>query len=289
MRNPEEERLVAELELLGIRGLSRHTSERAESVRPPEALLADLVLQPSVRVRTAVIAVLLAHPELTEAIPTALKSLTPVEGQTLRFFYTAALLLQQQYANRLQTLGVRQPLPERFAVDVGLSPNATARERLTALGRRHRQQTGVIVNWREPMTTWRAACCAPGNWRRNGTGNRGKSYGIPATPGRTLSGPGHTLSARRQLIGQFGRLEVYILDPYSIALSKIARGFEADLEDIIFMWREGLIEFDVLECHFQAVLPSAAQANIIPQEFREYFDEVRRRIAAASADIGGWP
>ncbi|MCJ7549814.1 MAG: hypothetical protein MUQ30_09050 [Anaerolineae bacterium] len=94
---------------------------------------------------------------------------------------------------------------------------------------------------------------------------------------------------RRQLVGQFGRLAVYIFDPYSIALSKIARGFEADLEDVIFMWREGLIEFDVLECHFQAVLPSAAQADIIPREFREYFDDVRRRIAAASADIGGWP
>ena len=83
-------------------------------------------------------------------------------------------------------------------------------------------------------------------------------------------------------------MEVYILDPYSIALSKIARGFEADLEDVIFMWREGLIELDVLERHFQAILPHTARADMIPQEFHEYFDEVRRQIAAASADIGGW-
>ena len=40
---------------------------------------------------------------------------------------------------------------------------------------------------------------------------------------------------RRCAIGRFGQLEVYIFDPYSIALSKIARGFEADIEDVVFM------------------------------------------------------
>jgi len=147
MENLEEERLVAEQQLLGIRYLLRYTSERAVSVRPTEALLADLVRQPSARARTAVIAVLLAHPELAEAIPAALEHLMPVEAQTLCLFYTAAVLLQQQYAIRLQILGAGQPLPERFAVDVGALPNATARERLGALGRRHRQQTGMAVNW----------------------------------------------------------------------------------------------------------------------------------------------
>ena len=31
---------------------------------------------------------------------------------------------------------------------------------------------------------------------------------------------------RHRLIGQYGQLQVYAFDPYSIALSKIARGFE---------------------------------------------------------------
>jgi hypothetical protein len=91
---------------------------------------------------------------------------------------------------------------------------------------------------------------------------------------------------RRQLVGRFGQLEVYIFDPYSIALSKIARGFEADVEDVIFLWREGLIAFDELERHFRTILPRAAQADIIPQEFEEYFEEVRRRIAASSSRRG---
>lgn len=81
---------------------------------------------------------------------------------------------------------------------------------------------------------------------------------------------------RRRLVGQYGQLEVYIYDLYSIALSKTARGFEADLEDVIFLLREELIEFDQFERHFNAVLPDAPQADIIPGEFQDYFEEIRR-------------
>ena len=83
---------------------------------------------------------------------------------------------------------------------------------------------------------------------------------------------------RRRAVGQFGQLDVYIFDPYSIALSKIARGFEADLEDVVFMIREHLIEFDELEHLFEEVLPEAPKADIAPQEFRAYLEELRRQV-----------
>jgi hypothetical protein len=83
---------------------------------------------------------------------------------------------------------------------------------------------------------------------------------------------------RRRLVGRFGSLDVYIFDLYSIALSKIARGFESDLEDVLFMLHDGLIEFTQLESHFAEVLPQAPEADIVPSEFRGYFEEVRRRI-----------
>jgi len=83
---------------------------------------------------------------------------------------------------------------------------------------------------------------------------------------------------RRRAVGRFGQLEVYIFDPYSIALSKIARGFEADLEDVVFMLREHLIEFDELERLFEQILPKAPEADIAPQEFRAYFEELRRQV-----------
>jgi len=83
---------------------------------------------------------------------------------------------------------------------------------------------------------------------------------------------------RRRAVGRFGQLAAYIFDPYSIALSKIARGFEADLEDVVFMLREHLIEFDELERLFEQILPKAPEADIVPQEFRAYFEELRRQV-----------
>jgi hypothetical protein len=117
-RDIEEERLVAELELLGIRYLSRHMPDRAECVRSPEALLADLVRQPSARVRVSVVAVLLAHPEYAQAVPAALERLLPAEQWTLRFFYSAAVLLQQEYAERLRPFLAGRRLPDRFGADL---------------------------------------------------------------------------------------------------------------------------------------------------------------------------
>lgn len=147
----EEERLVAELGLLGIRYLSRQTAFQPAKVRTREALLADLVRQPSARVRAAVIAVLLSHPEYAEAVPTALERLGPSDRLTLQSFYAAAVLLQQEHAHRLRpfvTTGWRW-LPSLGRVSTGwdLPSEGTPREKLAALGREHRRRAQEMVNW----------------------------------------------------------------------------------------------------------------------------------------------
>lgn len=43
-------------------------------------------------------------------------------------------------------------------------------------------------------------------------------------------------------IGQFGNLEVFVADPYSIALSKLDRGFDTDLDDIVFLVQKGFVD-----------------------------------------------
>jgi hypothetical protein len=207
LSDPEEERLVAELELLGIRYLSRQTPEHAASVRPPADLLAGLIRQPSARVRTAVIAVLLSHPDLAEVLPAALERLSPPEQQTLLFFYTAAVLLQQQYAPQLQSYVGWQPLPDRFAVDLGLPSSIPIRERLVALGQRQRQQTGKTVNWtgtyeqvvRHLLRSWELQTqlhavdrqhAIPSSWLRRlgrGTGAGSSLSGCARSPGTCLS------------------------------------------------------------------------------------------------------
>jgi len=65
---------------------------------------------------------------------------------------------------------------------------------------------------------------------------------------------------------------------YTIALSKIARGFESDLEDVLFMIQTGVIQYAELEEHFHEVLPRAAQFDIDPRDFRAYFAEIRRQM-----------
>jgi hypothetical protein len=143
----EEERIVAELGLLGVRYLSRRASVQAKRVRPPDVLLADLVRQPSARVRAAVIAVLLARPEYAPAVPAALGRLGPAERLTLQLFYTAAVLLQQEHAERLQRFVDGHQLPDHFSVELGLPESASPRERLVALGRQHRRRTQACINW----------------------------------------------------------------------------------------------------------------------------------------------
>jgi hypothetical protein len=91
---------------------------------------------------------------------------------------------------------------------------------------------------------------------------------------------------RRRPLGRHRQLDVYIFDPYTIALSKIARGFEADIEDVEFLLRTGVIEFAELERLFGAILPKAPQADIDPKEFRAYFEEIRRRVTPGRAAGG---
>jgi hypothetical protein len=53
-------------------------------------------------------------------------------------------------------------------------------------------------------------------------------------------------SERNIHIGQFGNLEVYVADPYSIALSKLDRGFDTDLDDVVFLVEHGFVDLHEL-------------------------------------------
>ena len=83
--------------------------------------------------------------------------------------------------------------------------------------------------------------------------------------------------SRRRFVGRYGWLDVYIFDLYSIALSKIARGFESDLEDVQFLLAKNLIVWAELEDHFQSIFPYASSSDIDLREFQAYFDELKRR------------
>jgi hypothetical protein len=85
-------------------------------------------------------------------------------------------------------------------------------------------------------------------------------------------------STRHRQVGQFGGVTVYVFDPYSIALSKVARGFETDLQDVLFLLRQNVIALEQLEAHVAAALPRAAQFDIAPAELRQHMEEIRRLV-----------
>lgn len=56
-------------------------------------------------------------------------------------------------------------------------------------------------------------------------------------------------------IGQFGNLEIFVADPYGIALSKLDRSFDTDFEDIVFLIQQNLISLNELERITHNALP----------------------------------
>lgn len=83
-------------------------------------------------------------------------------------------------------------------------------------------------------------------------------------------------SERHRWVGQFGVLQVYVYDPYTIALSKLSRGFETDLQDVLFLLKQQVIVLDELASHVKDALPQAWDFDVDPQDLRGYFAEVKR-------------
>lgn len=85
---------------------------------------------------------------------------------------------------------------------------------------------------------------------------------------------------RHRLMGEYGVLKVYVFDPYSIALSKIERGFDTDLADVLFLLRSGVIHWDSLQTQAQTVLSKAAPYLIDPHSFHAHLEKVRQSLAS---------
>jgi len=87
-----------------------------------------------------------------------------------------------------------------------------------------------------------------------------------------------TGSTERQIrIGQFGNLEIYVADPYSIALSKLDRGFDTDFDDIIFLIQQNLISLNELERIMRDALPHARKYDFHP-DILDHLKELKNRI-----------
>jgi len=83
---------------------------------------------------------------------------------------------------------------------------------------------------------------------------------------------------RKIRIGKYGNMEVYVADPYSIALSKLDRGFDTDVDDILFLIQNKYVELKELERMAQAVLRRTREFDMNPADFLAHLEIVRERL-----------
>ena len=79
-------------------------------------------------------------------------------------------------------------------------------------------------------------------------------------------------------IGQFGNLEVYVADPYSIALAKLDRGFDTDFDDLIFLVNRNLVDIEELERITRKALSRAREFDMNPTEVLAHLQELKDRL-----------
>lgn len=78
-------------------------------------------------------------------------------------------------------------------------------------------------------------------------------------------------------IGNYANLEVHVIDPYSIALSKVDRGVFTDYDDIIFLIRSGYITLEELERIVQNAAEKAGKFDLHP-DILAHLEELKSRL-----------
>lgn len=79
---------------------------------------------------------------------------------------------------------------------------------------------------------------------------------------------------RHELIGRFGQLTAYLLDPYSIAAMKINRAFPSDIEDVQFLVEAGRVDLETLGRYIEDI----ARRYDEPLNLRRNFAEFHRLL-----------
>lgn len=70
----------------------------------------------------------------------------------------------------------------------------------------------------------------------------------------------------------------YVFDPYTIALSKLERGFDTDIEDILFLVQHELIIVETLVDIVETAVIQATQFDLDPTAMRQRLQIVRESV-----------
>ena len=148
-RKPSPDTVAAALARLDVHFVtgSRKVSG-TRLAKQPAVLLASLAEQDDARLRIGIIPLLLRHPTLTSLVPQAAKRLSPRRRDVFKMYYTAAVLLQQKYAARLEhLLGFSTPLTDWYSGELGIPANGNPETRLRILASKQCERSGLALNW----------------------------------------------------------------------------------------------------------------------------------------------
>jgi hypothetical protein len=121
-----------------------------EPLHDPAHLIASLAQSDDARVRMALIPLLLRHPEFVDEAAKTDELLSQSKQLYLRFYYTAAVLLQRKYRERLgKVFGEQVQLPDLFSEKLGITLGTDSDETLIRLGKHHQVLSGQKINWLE--------------------------------------------------------------------------------------------------------------------------------------------
>ncbi|MEW6083700.1 MAG: hypothetical protein AB1607_03800 [Chloroflexota bacterium] len=114
-------------------------------------LIQSLAQSKEARIRMALIPLLLRHPEFFSEVRKADLTMSSQPSQLfLRFYYTAAFLLQKKYREQLLKIyGKQKRLPDLFSSKLGVLLGDDPDEILANLAKRHQIMSGQHINWLE--------------------------------------------------------------------------------------------------------------------------------------------
>jgi hypothetical protein len=82
---------------------------------------------------------------------------------------------------------------------------------------------------------------------------------------------------RHIFIGQYANLDVYVADPYSIALSKVDRGLFTDFDDLVFLIKKNHITLESLETIVKNAVSKAGKFDLHP-DILAHLQELKSRL-----------
>ena len=135
------DQLVNALQAMGVNLLMGGKKTEETLSKHPSRLITELAQSGEARLRLSLIPLFLEHPEYASRVRNIAKKLDLPARLTLQCYYSAAVWL----ANKHQQINA--PLPDHFSKELNLAPVEDPEENLRALAKRHKELSGLYVNW----------------------------------------------------------------------------------------------------------------------------------------------